>query len=412
MSPDAQSRPSGRYERFVARQRQRASEAGRALPRLAVPSVATPALSISERWRTEGEVGFVYVWRRRGAWVWADLTQPDPAPVHRMADQGVAALSTAVLPSRTDPQDPSCQVLVPGMVLVLPDRATARALADHARRGGAHDLSRLITVTASLTSSSRVVVLTEALARKFWLPQEVSETDLTGICHAVGVGARTRLSAIRRLLLTCYRTGQGRAWEVGVGDQGLGTWHDTPVTLHRGTREELRLAMWVGAGAPVQQSAQFAMVSAISAAWDHVTACDPLGREQARIDGTVFDVWLDPSSGDLCARGPMKLRGDRGLVLCPDHPLGDYQGDVVRLSGEQIVMRDGVFRMRPVFGRGTPRDLAEGKVVAATQAPFLTGPPMVPGKRWFAEPGSPEGPPALRRDVPLSVSLSGAPTGP
>ncbi|MES6118746.1 hypothetical protein U6M47_12860, partial [Cutibacterium acnes] len=184
----------------------------------ALGSVATPAPTPGTAWNPVIPVAFVYVWRRKGCWVWADLRDPDPAPVHPV---DLPNLSDMVLPRSTDPDDSECRTMLPGAVLVLPDRATARALAAAASAAGVHALARLIRVAGSLTSSSRVVVLTESLARKAWFPVGVDEANLTALSYAVGVGARTSLSAIRRLLLVCHRPVRRGATALDISDGDL-----------------------------------------------------------------------------------------------------------------------------------------------------------------------------------------------
>src|SRR5699024_9469276 len=72
------------------------------------------------------------------------------------------------------------------------------------RKAAAHadgkPLARSLTLADSLPASSRFVVLTEALARKFFLPEGMDETAITRWSGAFGYGTRRTFKTLTRLL--------------------------------------------------------------------------------------------------------------------------------------------------------------------------------------------------------------------
>lgn len=385
-APDAPELTS-RWERFENAGRDRATRAGRPVPRLAMPG-ALPMQAPSADGTHSGPPVVLLVTGRGGNLRVRELTTQE---VGGPVDLDAAMLADRFLPA----EDPTDTNRTPeGGRIVVPDRATLRSLLDHLDPAADGHLMRAVEIASSLPASTRVVVLTEALDRKFFLPHGLDAGDLGAWASAFGLGKPRSVSNLPVLYrAACWADEGGTPGNVG----------------EMAARDEARLMCGAAYTGVAQQCALFERADRVAAAHTFMAAADPLGRERARVDGTVFDVtWVE---GNLVSvQGGFTAKEGKQLLGLPPECFPQMSTSAsATLTLKEIRAEDGGFVMEVQPNRVMRAWLREQDTVSVIASPYLFGGGGMPGPRWTVRPGHPEAPRKLVRDVPLSVSFAGAP---
>jgi hypothetical protein len=298
--------------------------------------------------------------------------------------------------------------------LVLPDRATADALADlfaEDQSDAGTLAARALSVCRSLASSRHVVVLTEALARKYHLPASLDEHSFENWRTAFGLNGLSDFEAGKRLYRAVL-TGPGG---LAKNAPELTTEEQPPSVARAGARGEAAVLKGLGYTGLAAECSRFNAATVVQAAWELLTATDPRRRDVARIDGTVFtgrvvDVERD-GYVDVEIAAPYKAKsGKQLLILSPVRPGDDRQDPKLTLAGV-TVGKDGRFIARLGIPKRSAETFPRGRELELFQLPFLPHSTYTPASQWTEDPV-----PQLRpvwRDVPLTVSqAAGAPSDP
>lgn len=400
-------RPTTPFQTFENTLIAEATKAGRPVERLAIPSVPFPDSPARTTHVTTPVM--VLVTRRSGRLRMSDL-RGDVRARQAVTPEDVAdvvlpkAVTTKVLDNGTEVPD----MYDSGGVVVVPDRETASLLMLHARRSDRPDLFRALTLSASLPGSSRFVVLTKALALKFVAPQGYDDESLSDWAEAFGMERPKSILNIPGLLARCYG-GEGGGDGIVIPDPDDGKLLGVPNVLRMVAQREsamLRSAAYSGVSAECRQ---FGAATQVTNGWAFLLEADAVGRRRHRVDGTVADLeWLSGKRARIL--GPFKFREGQKLValpgnrMVPDPSRSIYQVvvDTVTVSddGSYVVELDSI-------GAEAREVLHSGEQVAFIRAPFLMGGGRSGTSRWSAQPA--EASPWQSREVPLSVSLAGAP---
>lgn len=275
-------------------------------------------------------------------------------------------------------------------VVIVPDVVTFRALRETVSRSRA--ARRLVDHLRALDVSSHLVILTEALGRKFFLPSGADPDMVESWRSAFGLSGQSAMNADRRLygMLTEGFTG-------GPGQSAVVT----------AERAESHILQWLSASGLSAECARFSNSGTISAAWSFVQATDPARRDMSRLDGTVFRGRVVKVSGGsffVQVTPPFKAKVGRSVVILPDDRAGDPRSDVSVTLVDVGVNAAGEFVAEFATGKSHVR---QGAMLDLMEKPFI--PPVAwAAKSKWTEP-SPTSPLKPVRDVPLAVSLAGAP---
>lgn len=173
--------PVTRWDRFEEAGRQRATRAGKPVPRLAIAVVQPAAPSRDE---------FMSDLLKADSWLVSgrslQMRQLGDRALGEAQPLDVDELTDALIPA-DNPTDVSRSTI--GGVLVVPDAGTLNRLLRRAAQSYGGHLARAIGVCRALPFSTRVVVLTEALAAQFFLPVGSDPLDLGDWCRAFGLGS-------------------------------------------------------------------------------------------------------------------------------------------------------------------------------------------------------------------------------
>ena len=261
--------------------------------------------------------------------------------------------------------------------------------------------ARIVQYAGAAAMSSRVVVLTEALARKFYLAGDAG--DIRAWRAAFGLGPGTG--------------GAGRP----AGRDVPGRHRTAGTRTSPGTRSgpccSPRRPPWRRCKHSYTSSAATAWKAAekIGEAWDSATRTDVLLRHRHLLDGSV--VRAQPTAaaprpggrGAVPAGADQEGQGGRDAGRRPHpgprlrHP---HRAQHDRRRPHRVVHRaEGAVRSFAML-----RDAAAAKhTVLVTAEPFLGSTPRVFGGRWGTRATQPpsDAPTPLRRQVPLDVVLAG-----
>lgn len=306
--------------------------------------------------------------------------------------------------------------------LVVPDQATLRRLiawvsvaAANAPAGDhtAASVLRRLQLSAGLVASTRVIVLTRALARKFWLGAQYDPEDFMAWRRSFGFGSgASTMSVISRL--------------VALASEG----RTVPKYAREAFNSEsyaLCSAAFAGLGSAVSA---FRRAETADTAARALLTTDPLLRERGLLDGSMSSARvLEVRQGYFTATvsTPFKLRAGKQVLLID--PATTTPGDWVesQLSGvsvarigdeDQLVARIAI----PSGRTGTAATaLVERARSKGAGALLITESPYLPfndssnrARRWTQSAGARSEADAAaaraRRDVPLDVIVAGAPT--
>src|SRR5699024_3826999 len=146
---------------------------------------------------TAGKISYTLITRKGARLLAGDLTEGPSSLAPIVYEQASERFY-----SRVVGHDAKGRAAYPaGGVVVVPDRSTANLLLRKtAKHQSGKPLARSLGLADSLPASSRFAVLTEALQRKFFLPANLDEEDITSWSGAFGHGTRRTFTALTGLL--------------------------------------------------------------------------------------------------------------------------------------------------------------------------------------------------------------------
>lgn len=278
----------------------------------------------------------------------------------------------------------------------------------------ADDLIKKIQHGCRLATGGFVVVLTQTLARKFWLPAGMQTSKITDWRDAFGLKAEP-LSLVKML----SKTYKGELMVTNTG---------APVTQAFAALERLdtkAIGMIVHRGTTAAVEA-FEATEKIADLWGAIERMDPLLRHRAILEGTVVRFTpIRRESGSAAVVGlstqPCKLR-EAGVVAMPDSNEATLLG---KAKVNSISFDEGagglMVHLVPDTVHGSARASRSGiqsfraidRAMIEKRSLLLTGTPFVSVRfksgrgmnRWTRKP-SPENR-VQQTDVPLDVILAG-----
>lgn len=399
----ARTRPESPYEAFEREKRELATEAGGPIARLAIGVVPFPTAK-SKNLMHSRCVTYTMVTRRAGR-LWAtDLLSDDREP----EPLDPATLASRFLPQQHDHVNDDGSLdrrWDNGGVIIVPDRSTASFLARKAgQAGGGYALERALHLLMSLPTSSRLVILTEALGRKFYAPEGLDTGSLPSWLDALGLGRKVSPATVTAALAR-VRAAEGSSFLPPLDDED----NRNSFLMNEIAAEETRLMRYAASGSLSADCSRYSSVNGIAAHYEYAVQTDALGREYAMLDGTVFR--LRPA-GRSKARieGPFKVREGKSIVLVGPGG-GTKHGRQDSAVVESITVNDAGEYIATLASMGSEvsKALASGEEHLVITKPFLTMFSGRTGRRWTLAAGEEHSAPAVKRDVPLYVSLAGAP---
>ena len=301
-------------------------------------------------------------------------------------------------------------VTSPGTVAVPVDPAALRAMEAILGRGATaatpeaaervRHAARIVQYARAAAMSSRVVVLTEALARKYYPPGDAGDIR----CWRTAFGFGQGTGALAQMLAATYRDDTHRRYSNQSRDpfRAMLLAEDTAVEALRHAYTSSAATAWKAA-------------EKIGEAWDSATRTDVLLRHRHLLDGSVVRAHptaAGPDRVDAALSLPVRIKKGK-VVVMPDD---DHTADLgyAALTGLSMTGDDltGSFTEQ----RGAIRSFSMLRAAAAastsvlvTQEPFLGSTPRVYGGRWGTRSTLPpaDGQVPLRRQVPLDVVLAG-----
>jgi len=368
---------------FDASRVEAARAAGHPVPRCAVPT-ALRRDSVAPDGSTA-----VFFWLDRKTLLQAGRHQP-----------AVAASATSI----------AAAVISPGTVAVAVNAAALRAVESTLTRGAtaatpeaaerARHAARIVQYAGAAAMSSRVVVLTEALSRKFYLGGDAS--DIRAWQQAFGLGSGP--SALADLLAATFRDDTNHLYS----NQGRDPFR--AMLLAEETAVEALRHSYTSSAATAWKAAE-----KIGEAWDSATRTDLLLRHRHLLDGSV--VRAQPAATvrdrvDAALSLPVRIKKGKVVVMPDDDhtpDLGYATLTGLSMTGDNLI---GSFTEQKGAVRSFAmlRDAAAAQqTVLVTAEPFLGSTPRVFGGRWGTRGTQPDpgGQSAQRRQVPLDVVLAG-----
>jgi len=303
----------------------------------------------------------------------------------------------------------AASVTAPGSVAVPVNAATLRAVeaalgrhpVDTTSDAGqqVRHATRIVQYAGAAAVSSRVVMLTEALTRKFYLAGDV--TDIRCWLGAFGVGPGPE--GFGRLLAATFGDDTGRRYS----NQSRNPFR--AMLLAEDTAVEALKHSYTASAATAWKAAE-----KIGEAWDSATRTDVLLRHRHLLDGSVVRAQpIAATSDGVDASLSLPVRIKKGkVVVMPDDDrtpdLGYATLGALSMTGDDLTAAF-TEQKGAVRSFGMLRDAAtRNSTVLVTGEPFLGSTPRVYGGRWGTRTEPAPGEPArARRQVPLDVVLAG-----
>lgn len=270
---------------------------------------------------------------------------------------------------------------------------------------------RRLQVASRLVASTRLVILTRALARKFWLPSQYDPEDFGAWRRAFRYGSGATTVSVMKGLIDL--ASEGRVF---------GKWARDAFTSESFA---LQSAAYSGLRSAV---AAFRRIENADTAARAILATDPLLTERGMLDGTLSRLRiLNRESEHFTATvtTPFKLRAGKTILLIdPDatdpgewaetalqavtvHRMGDQDQLVVKVAATTRARTNLSSLLNRVTAAGASRALF------VTEAPYLPfGTSDARASRWTiaAQDRIDTDRARPRRDIPLDVIVAGAPT--
>lgn len=271
-------------------------------------------------------------------------------------------------------------------VLMPVDRQALAGMVRLCKQSAGHEgTARALDVTTRMQVNPRVLVLSDALSRKFWTPDGANR-------HSIG------------------------AWTALLGSRGdadgftslARTVMDGPMDLRpqRDARKAVRdaeFALRRSAHKPGPYAAMtlFNAATAVSEAWSSYERVDPLLRDKWLASGEVVrlrDVRWE--RGQVVARlsTPCKLKPKTVLAFTDDGQ--DWRGTL-----RSLFYDDGLCGVLSGNARTSPRWVQANKVYI-TAAPFIATGTESPNRTWMT---SKPAPAAAGMPLPVDIAVAGAP---
>lgn len=311
-------------------------------------------------------------------------------------------------PKKANPESITTAFHGAGMVAMPVDRLAQKVMVRTCERAGdAHrNLARQIEFAVRLPMSSKLIVLADALARKFWIQPTLSAKEVTDWCTAFGM--------IRKVESLHWLAGQ-------VFDESGMTGKQTTYRTTMFEAEDKALEKIIERGAPAAM-ASFEASNTIGEAWGAYERIDTILRYRYLVTGEVARVTpINRVGSDVTAKlsTPFKVReGEVMVVSESDSAQLTRSAKLVALGFDDVHGLIGTFGS---IGSSTRRGASDAiptmiaahaarESVLITGSPFLGSGNFTPSVfRWATQAGA-EKADRIERDVPLDVSLAGAPT--
>lgn len=307
--------------------------------------------------------------------------------------------------------------------LIVADHATLRRLMAwvnvKASTSAAEDYTpasvhRRLQVASRLVASTRLVVLTRALARKFWLPAQYDPEDFGAWRRAFRYGAGASTLSVMTGLVDLASEGKVHTkWAHEA-------FNSESYALLSSAFPGLRSAV-----------AAFRRIETADTAARAILTTDPLLRERGLLDGSLSSLRiLTREHGHFTATvsTPFKLRAGKSVLLIDSHEDAPGAWAETRLDAvtvariadqDQLIAKvnAGTGRGRSNLSAVIDRAMAPGssRTLYITEAPYLPfATSDARASRWTIpsanrmENDRTQGKP--RRDIPLDVIVAGAPT--
>ena len=251
-------------------------------------------------------------------------------------------------------------------------------------------------------ANSRLVVLADALARKYWLPAGLDTTNIEHWRRAFGMSAD--VASLQTL--------------VGMVTAANGNPSVTFRALLAAETAALKSIIFPGSG-PAARA--FTSAEKVGEAWSATERTDPLLRHRCIVEGTVARVRLLHRNGSTISGSvsqPFRLREGEVLGMFDDTSSENTARIVLVSMGftDTLVAEFGPVTSQRKQRRSSTAGafafmdsaLAAHETVLVTNSPYLSSAPPSSTNRWTGKPDPAETP--IARDVPLDVVLAGAPS--
>ncbi len=375
------------FTEYESRHRNAATEAGRPKVRM-----RGPAIPLRDSTDIHSGTNLLFVWQTGdGKLVWSrgpDMASGRPAPLGDMVTIADALIAA-------------------GSMIAVPDTATARKLVRRAEIAGTDHAptARRIRYSLRAATSSRIVVLTESLSRKYFLPADQDATAIGAWCRTFNLpGPDAQIAPSLLVLLNKVTSGESSSQ---LSQSAL-------KALLASESEAFDSLYYSGARSA---ATAFRASSKIADAWTCIEKTDAILRSRYLSDGSVVVATPLRRKGpvECLLSTPVQLKqGDRVLVG-NDSSAGfdaDGRAKLVRL---EITDEGMIGSFDAVKGKGAAfslfdNALSNGQRLLVTAEPFLGMRSPRPAGTWFARDCASMTDVQLR-DVPLDVALAGVPIG-
>lgn len=303
-------------------------------------------------------------------------------------------------------------------ILVLVDRATRLKLIRKLRQSGerAKNLAEIISYMARQPSSLRCLVLTDLLAKRYWLPDTLDESSIDDWRQAFGgLSDRDMFTlAVADPAEPDPDDEEGIEWSSYISKANVAIRHNEPVIFSKGYQRE-------SLPRPADQDAIYRAAEAVSNAATAIEQFDPLASEVHLRSGQVVDfepAYVNQSNVVGRLTEPCRLKVGAKLRVVPTigGTISDgaavldsmfFDEDEGQLYGVVAPITKPGKKGAGYLYRAFDRALMKHETLRLAPEPFLAGEPArVISSRWSGH-GPNSASEFTRRDVPLDVSLSG-----
>lgn len=280
--------------------------------------------------------------------------------------------------------------------------ATGDDIENHART------LRTLCFTEAAAVSSTMIVLSEALNRKFYAPGQAGQTGLAAWAKLLGVriAGSDPTSGMAELLTLCW----GNSATVRFERQDQDPW----LTILRSEETAENACAYGGSGS---NATQFGAAQAIATGWDTLLRVDPLARQRCAVTGEVTRVQIVGQKGAAfraVASGAARTREGASIITAADTT--DVAVNYLDVDGFSIA--DGGLELILSRAKKLPSKFSDSSDQALfdalhrktemylSGAPYLAPAQTVGARHWSGREVKPED--RVSRNVPLHVMLAGA----